>query len=167
MSAALKTVDFKARYVAYNYQATAPVKNISAHKTKKSESAVRRAGSPYIKYGIGIFVYALLLAGLSLYNHVLDYSITALQSDIDRLYTDNQRLEYRIEQLSSLERVEQVAVSELGMLRPELQNIYILNTVPQGHGNAVFSSLSEPVWEQQFSTAASLRENLFTMASAH
>ena len=70
MSAALKTVDFKARYVAYNYQATAPVKNISAHKTKKSESAVRRAGSPYIKYGIGIFVYALLLAGLSLYNHV-------------------------------------------------------------------------------------------------
>lgn len=66
--------------------------------------------------------------GVSLYIHsaLLGYEIVSLKQEISNLETNNNRLEYKIAQLSSLERVQAVAETKLQMCRPETNNMIAL-----------------------------------------
>jgi cell division protein FtsL len=52
----------------------------------------------------------------------LSYQNESLNQQIGQLSRENSELELGIEQLSSLERIEQVATEKLGMLKPDLSS---------------------------------------------
>lgn len=72
-----------------------------------------------IKLGICLFLYACLAVYLCIRGAVLGYQIVQLENDINKLEVAGNRMEYEIAQKSSLEKIEQLAITELGMHRPE------------------------------------------------
>ncbi|MGI6413864.1 MAG: hypothetical protein ACOXZ5_09565 [Syntrophomonadaceae bacterium] len=72
-----------------------------------------------IKVGILAFIYAVLLVYLCIKGAVLGYQIVTLENDIKSLEAANGRLEYQIAEKYSLDRVEQIAVQQLGMYKAE------------------------------------------------
>lgn len=72
-----------------------------------------------IKLGLVLFGYALLLVYLCIKSATLGYQIETLQADIQNIQTANNRLDYQIAEKSSLARVEQVAIADLGMYKPD------------------------------------------------
>lgn len=68
---------------------------------------------------LSLFVYALLAVYFCIKGATLGYEIVHLENEISRLETANYRIEYQIAQESSLGRIEQVAINELGMCMPE------------------------------------------------
>ena len=77
-----------------------------------------------MKYGFLLLLYAGLLVVLQLKGSMLSYQITSLKQDIGTLQTANYRAEYEIQQLSSLDRIEMIAMQELNMVRPEWNHAY-------------------------------------------
>lgn len=99
---------------------------------------VRRTYSSYnakrafvIKTGIILFAYALLLVYLCIKSATLGYQIVDLQKQINTLETDNKRIEYQIANATSLERVEEYAVKELGMCKPEADSMLQIAARPE------------------------------------
>jgi len=73
----------------------------------------------YIKSAVMIFGYALILVFLCIKSATLGYQIENLKQDIQNIETANYRMDYEIAEKSSLDRVESVAVAELGMYKPD------------------------------------------------
>lgn len=71
------------------------------------------------KLGIGLFLYGIFLVGLCIQSASLGYQIIQLEKDISGLQTENDRIEYRIAQLTALPRIETVAQTELNMYKPD------------------------------------------------
>jgi len=65
------------------------------------------------------FSFALLLVFLCNMSSTLGYQIEQLNLDIQSLQTANNRLDFQIAERSSLDRVERVAVTDLGMYKPD------------------------------------------------
>jgi cell division protein FtsL len=86
------------------------------HRTYKK---VNRKQEWLIKIGICFFLYACLVVFLCIKGAVLGYQIVQLENDINKLEASADRMEYEIAQKSSLEKIEQLAVAELGMHHPE------------------------------------------------
>lgn len=72
-----------------------------------------------IKSAVLLFAYALVLVFLCIKSATLGYQIVGLQKQIENLETANKRMEYQIASQTSLQRVEEVAVKELGMSKPD------------------------------------------------
>lgn len=73
-------------------------------------------------------IICAFLTGLALTSQVAlfvdkGYQITKLKKDIQSLQTANERLKLEIDQASSLDRVEQVALNDLGMTKPSLEDM--------------------------------------------
>ncbi len=71
------------------------------------------------KLGIGLFLYGIFLVGLCIQSASLGYQIIQLEKEISGLQTENDRIEYRIAQLTALPRIEAVAQTELNMYKPD------------------------------------------------
>ena len=91
----------------------------SVRRIKKTTKKVNYKRKIYIKSGIVVFGYALILVYLCMSSSSLGYKIEKLEKDIQNLETANNRMEYQIAQKSSLDRVAQVAVTDLGMYKPD------------------------------------------------
>lgn len=94
----------------YDYE---PVLATPQSKRKKKISAKA-------KVTICFFIFCFFIAGLALTSRVVlmtqkGYQVTKLQEEIASLQTANARLKLEIDQLCALERVENVALNELGM----------------------------------------------------
>lgn len=77
-----------------------------------------------IKSAVLLFAYALVLVYLCIKSATLGYQIVELQKQIENLETANKRMEYRIASQTSLQRVEKVAVKELGMYKPDDSSVF-------------------------------------------
>lgn len=82
-------------------------------------------------------VFILFLVGVLItcyYSSVfaLGYKIHKLQQELSVLRVEKHDLEAEIKRLSSLERVEAIAVKRLGMVKPDSSNIMLLTVAGQG-----------------------------------
>ncbi|MGR6836194.1 hypothetical protein [Syntrophomonas erecta] len=96
---------------------SAPTKSTRQVKRVYTRRNTHRAW--LIKIGICIFIYALVLVYLCIRGAVLGYQIVSLENDIRGLETANHRMEYEVEVKTSLEHIEQVASTQMGMVKPE------------------------------------------------
>ena len=73
-----------------------------------------------------IFVFSIIGVGLYVHSALLGYEIVALKKEITTLENENNRIEYTIAELSSLERIEMEAQERLGMFKPQPKNMVAL-----------------------------------------
>jgi cell division protein FtsL len=93
----------------------------SVRRVKKTTTKVNHKRKIYLKSGIVIFGYALILVFLCMSSSTLGYKIGNLEKDIQNLETANHRMDYEIAQKTSLDRVAQVAAADLGMYKPDIK----------------------------------------------
>jgi len=108
----------------YNYyqqgDAEQPIREERQSRTVKriTKKKVNNKKKLLVKTGGALFIYALFLVFLCVKAATMDYSIVQLENEIDELQTSNDRIEYQIAQMTSLERVETIARNELNMYKP-------------------------------------------------
>lgn len=71
------------------------------------------------KSGLALFVYALLVVYLCIKVSTMGYDIVRLERDIDKLQATNHMLEFKIAEQISLDKVEMLATTQLGMYKPD------------------------------------------------
>lgn len=96
-------------------------------RVKKTIKTVNYTRKIVVKFGVAIFVYCLLLVFLCIKSASLGYEIEALKNDIHQLDNSNKQFEYEISQASSLDRIEEVAVRDLGMYKADLKNSFTVD----------------------------------------
>lgn len=72
-----------------------------------------------VKSGLALFVYALLVVYLCIKVSTMGYDIVRLEKDIDKLQATNHMLEFKIAEQISLDKVELLAATQLGMYKPD------------------------------------------------
>ncbi len=135
----------------------------SVRKTKVQVNHKRK----YLLKGTAIlFVYALVLVFMCIKSATLGYQIEQMTKDVQNLETANQRIAYQTAQKSSLDRVEQIAVANLGMYRPDLNKSISMQvkTEPINVATTVASasndmSISQKVLNNIFNSLSRLAQN--------
>lgn len=103
---------------AKKWEMTEPQQVPRARRVKKIYRKVS-VGKVLVKLGLFAFVYGLVLVFLCIKAATLGYQIVQLEEDIRQLESSNQRLQYEIEKQVSLDYVENYAITNLGMYKPE------------------------------------------------
>ena len=68
----------------------------------------------------------------------LGYKLIKLENDKIALVEENKKLELTVETLSALDRIEKIACSQLGMIRPKEVKFIALNPIPKvNSGNSI------------------------------
>ncbi len=106
-------------------------------------SRTRIRASAFVRLFFLFFVYGVALVFLSNTISTLGYDIAGMQKDITALNEKNKRLEVEISSLKSLERIEQVAVSELHMVRSGRKDSMVIENSAAGRNEASISSDSQ------------------------
>lgn len=88
-------------------------------RVKKTYKVVNFKRKMLVKFVIFAFVYALILVYLCIKSATLGYQIVALEKELENYEAANARLQYAIQEACSLEKVEQIAMNELGMYKPD------------------------------------------------
>jgi cell division protein FtsL len=93
------------------------------------EQAVRKVRRVYkksnprktmmVKAGVAIFVYAIVVVYLCIKISTMGYEIVRLEKDIENLHAANHMLEFKIAETISLDKVEMLATSQLGMCKAD------------------------------------------------
>ncbi|MDD2619084.1 MAG: hypothetical protein PHC92_00215 [Syntrophomonadaceae bacterium] len=104
-------------------------------KVRRTVKKVDGRKSLLLKSSMGIFLIALIIVYLCMKSSTLGYQIVSLENDISKLETAKQQMEYQIAQKSSLQRIENVALNELGMCKPARESSFTV----------MLASTNEPV----------------------
>lgn len=108
-----------------------------------------------------IFIFTIILIGLLVFGYIcsniilmkLGYQSLDLERKKDELLVEKCQLEYNVENLSSLTRIERIAVQELGMCRPE--KIEFVAMLPSSiETDMAALPLTEPEQKSKFLTAS-------------
>ncbi len=141
---------------------------VSVRKVKKTTIKVNHKRKTYIKIGFGIFGYALILVFLCMSSSSLGYKIGMLEKDIQVLETANYRIDYQIAQKTSLDRVAQVAMADLGMYKPDPNKSIAMEVKaePITIANTVTSTADEKTMSQKlllkvYSSLSRLAQNSY------
>lgn len=111
------------KYTDYTYEPTIAVPKRKKQNNKHVSSKLKYAIISLIVLAFGI---GLALTSRAALYYSQGYEITRLNREIESLQTDNERLKLEIEQLCSLDRVENMALTELGMVKPSKEDIKFL-----------------------------------------
>ncbi|NLJ71397.1 MAG: hypothetical protein GX333_00110 [Syntrophomonadaceae bacterium] len=106
-----------------------PVASPTVKEVKKTYKNTHRRGKFVVKLCICFFIYALILVFLCIKGATLGYQIVALENDIKYYEAQNNRMKYNIQGVSALDKVELIAINELGMYKPE-KHLTIAYTAP-------------------------------------
>lgn len=104
---------------------------LSRQQVTRTTRNVNQHRKVMVKCVLGLFVYAVILVFLCSKSASLGYEIEGLNKEIGNLETKNHRMEYQIAQMSSLSRVEKIAVSQLGMQNAEMNNSLAMEVQPE------------------------------------
>jgi cell division protein FtsL len=133
---------------------------------RKTVHKVNHQRNFLIKTGFLVFSFALLLVFLCNVSSTLGYQIEQLNLDIQNLQTANDRLDFQIAQKSSLDNVERVAVTNLGMYKPDDKTSIAMEVKPepvQVASAAVTApddkSLSQKILDKMYSSLSRLAQN--------
>lgn len=91
-------------------------------QVKKVRRTYRKSnpkGKIFVKTGVALFAYALILVYLCIKGATLGYQIVELENEIQQLENANSRMEYSIAEKCSLGYIE-IAAQELGMEKADL-----------------------------------------------
>lgn len=80
----------------------------------------------YVVTVISLFCCGLYICSLAMAVATKGYEIARLKSEVSELETANARLRLEIAQLNSLERIEMIALHELGMVQPDRDDYMLL-----------------------------------------
>ncbi|QGT99129.1 hypothetical protein SYNTR_0536 [Candidatus Syntrophocurvum alkaliphilum] len=86
-------------------------------KIKRTYKVVNPERKFIIKIGCLAFLYALLLVFLCIKSSTLGYQVVELENEVHRIETANNRMSFAISEKSSLERIEKIAMQDMGMVR--------------------------------------------------
>lgn len=96
------------------------------HKTKKKKTKKTSPktfwlikASPGVAVIALIFLISLALVAQHVWINFLGYQISQLNNSITDIEENNQKLRFEIASLGSLDRIEKVAINELGMIHPK------------------------------------------------
>lgn len=89
----------------------------------------RTLGITYTRGVCYLVIYGILMVFLCSKSSMLSYDIINLKSDIASLETDNKRLAFQIQEKSSLERIAEIATTQLGMVKPDITKAYITDNI--------------------------------------
>lgn len=109
----------QARQVEFPYSYTQNQKQ-PVHRIKRVYKKNKSHKPTLIKIGLALFVYAILVVYLCITVSTMGYEIVRLEKDIDKLQTANHMLEFKIAEQISLDRVEMLATTQLGMCKPDV-----------------------------------------------
>lgn len=108
----------QARQVEFQYSHTQKHKQ-PVGRIKRVYKKTNSHKPKLVKIGLALFVYALLVVYLCIKVSTMGYEIVRLEKDIDKLQTTNHMLEFKIAEQISLDKVEMLATTQLGMCRPD------------------------------------------------
>lgn len=91
--------------------------SISAVPVRKRQRPVR--SNTIARLSFFILIFCVAFTYLNIQASLMGYKIVELKKDIANLDTDNKKLDLQIAELSSLDRVQQVAEKNMGMYRPD------------------------------------------------
>ena len=138
-------------------------------RTVKARRTVRKVNHKrkfYLKVALAAFAYALLLVALCMKSATLGYEIGQLEQEIQGMTTANQRLEYQIAEKSSLAYVEQAAVNQLGMYKPNAKTSIAMAAQTQPvsvaantYANVDNTSLSQQLLNNLYASLSRLAAN--------
>lgn len=123
---------------------------LSADQPRPKKKRRLKNSSTGSQKGRKIFLIGMVLLGFSLSVMVtyfqarvfkLGYQIASMQQELALLRVENHDLDEKVQQLSSLERVETLAVNKLGMVKPDGSNVIMLAVTgeEQAQSDAVVS----------------------------
>ncbi|MGI5880106.1 MAG: hypothetical protein ACOX6L_05875 [Syntrophomonadaceae bacterium] len=112
-----------------------PVYNESVpniRRIRRTQKITNVRSKLFVKIGFFAFAYAVILVYLCIKGASLGYQIVSLEKEIGDLETANKRMEYRIAQVNCLDRIESLAVTQLGMIKPhQAVAVAAIKTVPE------------------------------------
>jgi cell division protein FtsL len=145
-----------------------PEPAVTARKIRKTTVKVNYKRKKYIKMGFAVFGYALILVFLCMSSSSLGYKIERLEKEIQNLETSNYRMEYQIAQKTSLDRVSQIAITDLGMYKPDSSKSIAMavKAEPINISSTVTSTTAEKSMSQKlllkvYSSLSRLAQNSF------
>ena len=111
------------------------VKRSSAERKGLRKKFFFMVGALFLLLLFGIY-YTALTAAVARQG----YKLEKLQSEIERIQNENERLEFVVSQMSSLDRIEKEAVEKLGMKKPDLEKIIFVSTAEADQWKAAASA---------------------------
>ncbi len=78
----------------------------------------------------------------------LGYKLIKLENDKIALVEENKKLELTVETLSALDRIEKIACSQLGMIRPKEVKFIALNPIPKVNSGNDIGAISNNYEEE-------------------
>jgi len=142
-----------------------PDRPVQSNITRSNVYKINNKRKFYFKTAVILFGYALLLVFLCIKSATLGYQIENLQNEISDLETANNRIEYQIAEKSALSRVEQIAATQLGMVRPNEKSVLAMEVVSEPIQVASASSglpdqnVSQKIWNNMFTSLARLAQS--------
>lgn len=79
----------------------------------------------------------------------LGYKLIKLENDKIALVEENKKLELTVETLSALDRIEKIACSQLGMIRPKEVKFIALNPIPKVNSGDDIGAISNNYEEEK------------------
>jgi len=92
---------------------------------------LRRSSNSHKFLLLVLILFSFFLGAMIIYFQArictLGYEICSLQQELAVLRVENHDLDERVQQMASLERVEMLATSKLGMVKPDSSNVLVLS----------------------------------------
>lgn len=117
--------------VGYDYSRYWEPSSIVEPRTKVIKKTYKKVNGKrkfVLKIAALAFIYALILVFICIKSATLGYQIISLEQDIKGYEASNNRLQYSIQENSSLDKIELMAVNDLGMNKPDNHMIVALSS---------------------------------------
>ncbi|MEG6521880.1 cell division protein FtsL [Desulfotomaculum sp. 1211_IL3151] len=96
-----------------------------------SKRAIRRGKALVICCVIALFVTGVTIAYYYSQIAELGYEISKLQKELSKLQAEQEYLETQANQLMSLQRIEAIATTKLGMVKPDTGEVVLVAALPK------------------------------------
>lgn len=114
--------------------------NNTTPKKKKKVKASRKPGwilriTPSMGVIVLIFIIGMSFVAQHVWINFLGFQISELKNEIVDMETNNEKLKLKIANISSLDKVENMAVNQLGMIYPDDKSVHYIFSVEAQEGN--------------------------------
>ncbi len=86
-------------------------------------------GITYVRVGLCVVIYAIVLTGICAKGSMMSYDVIRLENEIEKLEATNKQLAFEIQEKGSLSRIAEIASTQLGMVKPDMTNVYVADTI--------------------------------------
>lgn len=114
------------------YYSSLPKKNRQTRKRPRVHYVPRRERLVLTGLVLLVFCAAILFVYSSAQVIIAGYQLNKMKKEVNDLHIQTQAMNENIARLSSLERVEKVAVTKLGMVKPDTSQMILVKATPPG-----------------------------------